>query len=53
MGIRMSGGMSVNRVDWDEGPAGEGLSFARAPDGTGEFRTVDTPTPDAPNGSGN
>ena len=53
LGIWTEDGDLVDFVDWDEGQAGEGMSFARVPDGTGEFQTVDTPTPGAPNRSGN
>ena len=44
LGIWTSEGVLVDSVDWDEGDAGEGVSFARLPDGTGEFHTV-VPTP--------
>ena len=53
LGIWTEDGGLVDWVDWEEGEAGEGTSFARVPDGTGEFQTIDTPTPGAPNGSGN
>ena len=53
LGIWTEDGDLVDFVDWDEGQAGEGMSFARVPDGTGEFQTVDTPTPGGPNRSGN
>ena len=39
----------VDSVDWDEGDSGEGESYARVPDGNGEFQTVDNPTPGATN----
>ena len=44
LGLWTSEGVLVDSVDWDEGDAGEGVSFARLPDGTGEFHTV-VPTP--------
>ena len=44
LGIWTSEGVLVDSVDWDEGDSGEGVSFARLPDGTGEFHTV-VPTP--------
>ena len=44
LGIWTSEGVLVDSVDWDEGQSGEGVSFARLPDGTGEFHTV-VPTP--------
>ena len=53
LGIWTEDGGLVDWVDWDEGEAGEGMSFARAPDGTGEFQTVETPTPGSANRSGN
>ena len=53
LGIWTTEGKLVDQVDWDEGEAGEGMSFARVPDGTGEFRTVDNPTPGAANRAGN
>ena len=53
LGIWTEDGALVDWVDWEEGQAGEGMSFARVPDGTGEFMTVDTPTPGFANGSGN
>ena len=40
-------------VDWGEGQAGEGMSFARVPDTTGEFQTVGNPTPGTANQTGN
>ncbi len=49
LGIWTSDGLLVDSVDWAEGQAGEGLSFARIPDGTGDFQTVSSPTPGAPN----
>ena len=52
LGIWTEDGGLVDWVDWDEGQAGEGMSFARVPDGTGEFQTVDTPTPGAANRAG-
>ena len=49
LGIWTADGAPVDRVDWAEGEAGEGASYARLPDGTGDFRTVTNPTPGAPN----
>ena len=43
----------VDSVGWDEGDSGEGESYARIPDGTGEFQTVSSPTPGAANLAGN
>ena len=53
LGIWTAGGALVARVDWDEGQAGEGMSFARVPDATGEFQTVGNLTPGAANQTGN
>ena len=39
----------VAQIDWEKGQADEGTSWARLPDITGDFQTVDTPTPGAPN----
>ena len=44
LGIWTSEGVLVDSVDWDEGDAGEGESYSRFPDGTGEFHSV-VPTP--------
>ena len=50
LGIWTADGAPVDQVDWAEGEAGEGTSYARLPDATGDFRTTPTPTPGAPNG---
>ena len=44
LGIWTSEGVMVDSIDWNEGDAGEGESYSRLPDGTGEFHTV-VPTP--------
>ncbi len=49
LGIWTVDGILVAHVDWAEGQAGEGMSFARVPDITGPFQTVSHPTPGAPN----
>ena len=49
LGIWTADGAPVDQVDWAEGEAGEGVSYARLPDATGEFRTTDNPTPGAAN----
>ena len=49
LGIWTADGDPVDRVDWAEGEAGEGTSYARLPDATGDFRTTSTPTPGAAN----
>ena len=49
LGIWTVDGALVASVDWEKGQADEGTSWARLPDGTGDFQTVDTPTPGAPN----
>ena len=53
LGIWTADGALVAEVDWGEGQAGEGMSFARVPDATGEFQTVGNPTPGAANQTGN
>ena len=45
LGVWTWEGSPVDSVDWDEGEAGEGLSFARVPDATGAFQTLSSPTP--------
>ena len=49
LGVWTAGGALVDSVDWDDGQSGEGMSYARVPDGTGDFRTVSSPTPGAAN----
>ena len=49
LGIWLADGTLVAMVDWDEGDSGEGQSYARIPDGSGEFQTVSNPTPGAAN----
>ncbi len=49
LGIWTAEGSLVDSVDWADGQAGEGLSYARVPDVTGDFRTVSNPTPGLPN----
>ena len=49
LGIWTADGTLVASVDWEKGQADEGTSWARLPDITGDFQTVDTPTPGAPN----
>ena len=49
LGIWLSDGTPVDSVDWDEGQSPDGRSYARVPDATGDFRTVDNPTPGAAN----
>ena len=49
LGIWLLDGSPVAAVDWDEGQSGEGQSYARIPDATGEFRTTDDPTPGSAN----
>ncbi len=52
LGIWTSDGALIDKVDWDEGQAGEGMSYARVPDATGDFQTMDSPTPGTANGAG-
>ena len=49
LGIWTADGTLVAQVDWEKGQADEGTSWARLPDVTGDFQTVDSPTPGAPN----
>lgn len=49
LGIWTADGTLIASIDWEKGQADEGTSFARVPDGTGDFQTVHTPTPGAPN----
>ncbi len=49
LGIWTVDGLLVAQIDWEKGQADEGTSWARLPDVTGDFQTVDTPTPGAPN----
>ena len=49
LGIWTVDGVLVAWVDWEQGQADEGTSYARIPDGTGDFQTVKNPTPGSPN----
>ncbi|MYF91676.1 MAG: T9SS type A sorting domain-containing protein [Gemmatimonadetes bacterium] len=49
LGIWTADGILVAQIDWEKGQADERTSWARLPDITGDFQTVDTPTPGAPN----
>ncbi|WP_420640024.1 CotH kinase family protein [Candidatus Poriferisocius sp.] len=49
LGIWLADGTPVDWVDWDDGQSPGDQSYARVPDVTGDFRTVDTPTPGRPN----
>ncbi len=51
LGIWLLDGTLVAMVDWNEGDSGEGDSYARVPDATGDFQTVGSPTPGAANQS--
>lgn len=42
-------GVELAVVDWDEGASPATKSFGRFPDGAGEFKTLNTPTPGAKN----
>ncbi|WP_419945982.1 CotH kinase family protein [Candidatus Poriferisodalis sp.] len=48
LGVWLLDGTLVASVDWNEGQSGADQSYARVPDVTGRFETVDTPTPGAP-----
>ena len=49
LGIWRLDGTHVDSVDWNEGQSSDGQSYARVPDATGDFQTVDNPTPGAAN----
>ena len=49
LGIWLLDGTHVASVDWNEGQSSDGQSYARVPDATGDFQTVDNPTPGAAN----
>ena len=49
LGIWLLDGTHVDSVDWDEGHSPDGQSYARVPDATGDFQTVNNPTPSAAN----
>ena len=49
LGIWLADGTLVAMIDWDEGQSGEGQSYARIPNVTGDFQTVSNPTPGAAN----
>ena len=49
LGIWLLDGTHVDIVDWDEGHSPDGQSYARVPDATGDFQTVNNPTPGAAN----
>lgn len=49
LGIWTTEGNLVDSVDWTEGQADEGKSLARVPDGSGDFQTVNNPSPGSPN----
>ena len=49
LGIWRLDGTHVASVDWNEGQSSDGQSYARVPDATGDFQTVDKPTPGAAN----
>ncbi len=49
LGIWRLDGTHVDSIDWNEGQSSDGQSYARVPDATGDFQTVDNPTPGAAN----
>ena len=49
LGIWLLDGTLIDSVDWDEGHSPDGHSYARVPDATGDFQTVNNPTPSAAN----
>lgn len=42
-------GTVIDSIDWDEGASPAGGSYGRIPDGTGDFVTLPTASPGAPN----
>ena len=48
LGIWLADGTLVARVDWEEGDSGGDQSYARVPDASGGFQTVDTPPREPP-----
>ena len=49
LGIWTLEGIPLAQVDWSEGDAGGDNSYARIPDGSGDFQTTGRPTPGAAN----
>ena len=49
LGIWTVDGIPLAQVDWSEGDAGGDNSYARLPDGSGDFQTTSSPTPGAAN----
>ncbi len=49
LGVWRTDGDLVDSVDWEEGDSPGNQSYARVPDATGDFQTVNSPTPGAPN----
>jgi len=45
LGIWTSDGAPVDSANWSDGDSDAGTTYARIPDGTGEFQTVSEPTP--------
>ena len=49
LGVWTADGILADKVEWAEGQADAGASYARVPDVTGDFHTVSSVTPGAPN----
>ena len=49
LGVWTADGILADKVEWAEGQADAGASYARVPDVTGDFYTVSSVTPGAPN----
>ena len=45
LGVFTPGGLMIDEVDWAQGDSPAGKSFGRIPDGSGPFKTLDSPTP--------
>ena len=52
LGLWRADGTLVDSVDWDRGQADVGTSYARRPDGAGQFQATANPTPGAANPPG-
>ena len=49
LGIWTRDGTLVDQVDWEDGQSPEGYSLARIPNLSGQFQTVEDPTPEGAN----
>ena len=49
LGVWNAWGFPVDSANWRAGQSDTGTSYARTPDGSGPFETVNSPTPGEPN----